>query len=551
MKNWRILSEQKTPDNFDEIILELLRNRGIEKKEEIDLFLNPKLEDVNFKSVEIDKKNLKKAVDRVKEAIKKNEKIVIYGDYDVDGVCGTAILWEAIHHLYKNVIPFIPHRVEDGYGLSIKGIDNLLSTNPDVKLLITVDNGIVAADAVDYASKKSIDVIITDHHVIGKNLPDAFSIVHTTKLSGAGVAYMFSLALEGKEKIEKEKHLDLVALATVADLVPLVGPNRTLVKFGLQVLSKTERAGLLALFEIARIKKEKIGVYEVGYVIGPRLNATGRLASAMDSLRLVCTKDRTKAILYAGNLNKANRERQMLTEETAISAKSYFDKKNLLSKIIFVSDAEYNQGVIGLVAGKLVEEFYRPSFVVSIGEKYSKGSARSINGVNIIEMIRSVSECLVDAGGHPMAAGFTVETEKIEDFKKALEKIAEDLIGEELFKRTLTIDCELNFKDIKLDLYKKIQQLSPFGIGNFEPIFVSRNVIISDQRYVGSDGKHAKLLLSQEGFGTFDGIAFGMSERLKNFNIGDKIDVAYSIDLNEWNGNRILQLKVKDIKSTS
>ncbi|MBI2431192.1 MAG: DHH family phosphoesterase, partial [Candidatus Levybacteria bacterium] len=396
MKKWKIIGKSKTGNILDL----LLQNRGIKTKKEIEEFLHPKLESVTTKTVGVDQKQLKIAVKRIQKAIEDKEQIVVFGDYDVDGICGAAILWETLYALGASVIPYIPHRVDEGYGLSKTGISNIQSQMSNVKLIITVDNGIVANDAVEFAKREGIDVIITDHHVPGKKLPKAHAIVHTTKLCGTAVAYL--LAQEFKIL---EDHLGLVALATVADLVPLTGANRTLLTYGLNILQKTKRTGIMAICSEAGIDQRTIGTYEIGHVIAPRLNAMGRLEYAMDSLRLLCTKDQQRAKLLAEKLGSTNRERQELTLETVLHATSGIrnQESGIRKKLLFISHESYQQGVIGLVAGKLVEEFYRPAIVVSKGEKVSKASARSVHGFNIIEFIRLASEHLVDVGGHPMA----------------------------------------------------------------------------------------------------------------------------------------------------
>ena len=540
---------------IEEIISVVLANRGIKTKKEKEEFLNPDLSKVTPDSVGIDSKQLSLSLVRIKKAIENQEQIVVFGDYDVDGICGAAILWETLDSLGAKVLPYIPHRVEEGYGLSKVGISNLIRSTSsgqisNVKLIITVDNGIVANDAVEFAKKHLIDVIITDHHVAKAELPKAFAIVHTTKLCGAGVAYLLSQAIFNFQFSISNKmpgdHLALVALATVADLVPLVGANRTLLKFGLEELRKTERPGLLALFEEAGIDKETIDTYEIGHVIAPRLNAMGRLESAMDSLRLLCTKDKQRAKKLALMLGSVNRERQMVTQDSVAHAKSHVMENKLHDKkLLFVVHESYNPGVIGLVAGKLVEEFYRPAIVLSKGEKYTKASARSIAGFNMVEFIRSASEFLVDAGGHPMAAGFTVETEKIEDLKKKLEEMAEKLLGDESFVRKVRIDMELPFSFIGTELYEALEKLSPFGMANPKPVFLTKKVVIEDMRLVGADGKHVKLKV-KSGKAEFEAIAFGMGEKSSKFQMGDEVSIVYTIEEEVWNGNKKLQIKIKD-----
>lgn len=552
MKKWEVLSNLRIENEklkIDEVIKTLLENRGIKTKKGREDFLNPKLLSVTVASVRISQSQVKKSVDRIKKAIKNKEQIVVFGDYDVDGICGTAILWETLNDLGAKVMPYIPHRIDEGYGLSEKGIENLRSKIQKVKLIITVDNGIVANKPVDFANKQRIDVIITDHHVSSKKLPNAFSIVHTTLLCGTGVAYMLAQELKTQNsKLKNKDHLGLVALATVSDLVPLVGANRTLLKYGLLELHKTKRQGLLALFKEAQINQEAIGVYEIGYIIAPRLNAMGRLESAMDALRLVCTTNKERALELARLLGSTNKERQNVTEKAVAHAKakvraSSFEKE----KLLFIADESYEQGVIGLVAGRLVEEFYIPSIVVSKGKIYSKASARSVSGFSIIEFIRNETDLLVDVGGHPMAAGFTVETSKLALLEKNLKKRVEKILDEEMLRRLLKIDLELPILNLTQNLYDAIQKLQPFGMKNPEPTFVTKNLIISDIRLVGNDGKHLKIgFRYQDSKSRIEGIAFGMGEG-NGFKIGDKVDVVYNLSENEWNGNKKIELKIKDL----
>jgi len=553
MKKWEVLNTIKLKNGkleFEDIIQVLLQNKGLKTKQEIEVFLNPQLSNVTIESVGIDKNHLKKSIQRILKAITNKEQIVVFGDYDVDGICASAIIWEALHGMDAKIIPYIPHRIDEGYGLSKKGIDGVLEKFPDTKIIITVDNGIVANDSVEYANKKNIDVILTDHHVPSETLPNAYAIVHTTKLCGTGVAWMLTQAIwkSQKDYLYPWKHLELVALATVADLVPLQESNRILLKYGLKELRDTTRPGLLALFQEAILKKDSIGVYEIGHMIAPRLNAMGRLEYAMDSLRLLCTKDVNRAKMLAALLGTTNKERQLLTQETALHAVSRIKNQEVgIKKLLFIAHDSYQPGIIGLVAGKLVEEFYRPSIVLSIGETHSKASARSVHGFNIIEFIRSASEFLVDAGGHPMAAGFTVENSKIPLLQEALEKLAHETLTEDMLVRNLKIDYELPLSLVSEKLYNTLQQLQPFGMGNTEPTFASRNVKLQEFKLVGKDQKHLKLKCEDNNC-KFDAIAFGMGELSSKLKEGASIDIAYSIDMDTWNGNRRLQLKIKDIK---
>ena len=557
-KKWDVKTgrPQGSPLRIEEILSLLLENRNI-GDEDRELFLVPDLDVITPEFVGIDTGMLAKAIDRIKTAIEKKEQIIVFGDYDVDGITGAAILWETLHGMGANVLPYIPHRVEEGYGLSIKGIENLKGIpdqvrddKAEVSLIITVDNGIVANEAVAFANKQGIDVLITDHHVRGDMLPEAYAVVHTTKLCGAGVAYLLSQELKSqnsKLKSEQGDYLDLVALGTVADLVPLTGANRILVAHGLKALQETKRAGLLELFDEAGIEKETIGVYEIGHVIAPRLNAMGRLLSAMDSLRLVCTKDRMRAKVLADKLGRTNRERQLLTMSmTKHAIEKVVSRQSSVANIIVLEDESYEEGIIGLIAGRIVEEFYRPAIVISRREEISKASARSVKGFNIIESIRTTTDLLVNAGGHPMAAGFSIKTENISLFIRAIENHANGVITDAMLTRVLTIDCELPVQHVTKNIYDAIQQLAPFGMGNSEPVFVSYSVPVRDIRAIGAEGKHLKMKLGTPIM--IDAIAFGFGEMISKINPGDMIDIAYTIDENTWNGRTTLQMKIRDIR---
>jgi single-stranded-DNA-specific exonuclease len=550
-KKWETLNKfevQSSKFTIDDLITILLENRGLESKKEIEEFLHPDLSAVTPKSVGIDVEQLQKALKRISEAIDKKEQIIVFGDYDVDGITASAILWETLHEIGANCLPFIPDRKTEGYGLSLNALQNDELTEKKPKLIITVDNGIVANEAVAFANEQGIDVIVTDHHVPSDTLPDAYAIVHTTKLCGAGVAYLLSKEIKS-EKLQptEDTHLELAALGTVADLVPLTGANRAIVIEGLKKLQTTTRPGLLALFQLAKIEQESIGVYEIGYIIGPRLNASGRIASAMDSLRLLCTKSATRATELASKLESVNRERQQLLREGAEHAVAAVrTRESEVGHLLIIGHESYEEGVIGLIAGKLVEAFYRPAIVLSLGESVSKASVRSISGFNIIEFLRLYKEYFISLGGHPMAAGFSVETAKIAILQKLLEEKAEELLAEELLIRTLKIDCELSFSSLSKDLYSSIQQLAPFGMANPEPVFSTRAVSVDSFRVIGKERNHLKLVLKQEN-NSFEAIAFGMGELGTRLKAGDMLDIAYALDENTWNGATKLQVRIRDI----
>ncbi len=544
-----------------DIVNILLKNRGLKTEKQKAEFFNPtspyqlKLADLN-----IEVNQVKKALKVIKKAIRENQQIVIFGDYDADGICATAILWETLYSLSKNVYPYLPDRFEEGYGINLSSIENLKSRYPQVKLIITVDNGIVAYEAVDKALSLGLKVIITDHHQKQERIPKADSIIHTNKISGSAIAWILSREIKKEFGISDSKFmsdgLDLVAIGTVADQMSLIQTNRSFAKHGLFSLNNTKRIGLLALLDEAGLVKGgfsdrnlvKIGTYEVGFIIAPRINAMGRVKNAIDSLRLLCTRDERKAYELASLLGRVNQERQRIVDEVLFHVRGQVLKEKL-KKAIIVAHERYHEGVIGLAASKLVEEFWRPTIVFSKGEKISKASARSISGFNIIESIRKFENLILGGGGHPMAAGFSIETSKLEVFKKRFEKYASELLDEDLLRKKLYADLELDFDNLSLELCNKIDEFEPTGLGNPAPLFVTRNVRLVDAKIVGSDSTHLRLFLENNGV-RFEGIAFGMAHYLQKLEPDIYIDVAYNLSKDIWNGNQKLQLKVKDLRLT-
>ncbi len=555
MKKWLLLESSKQ-EKKEDIIDILLKNRGIRSEKEKEEFLNPSLEKLSWEKVGLNRQEMEKAVLRIKKAIKNEESIIVYTDYDADGVASGTIIWETLYEMGAKVLPYVPHRIEEGYGLSEKGIDAVHKQH-QAKLIITVDHGVTAWEKVKYAKKLGIDVIILDHHTLPAKLPQSEALVHTTEICATGVAWFFANYLITRDSgrsagwriARMTNNLDLVALATIADLIPLIGTNRILVKYGLEQLNKTERPGFKALIKTSGLRPGNLGVYEVGHMLAPRINASGRLTHALDSLRLLCTKDMLRAELLAQNLTNTNRDRQLILEEMTDHAKGMV-RQALKGKLIFIAEESYNQGVIGLVAGRLVDEFYLPAIVISKGEKYSKASARSVSGFNIVEAIRSCSELLVDAGGHPMAAGFTVETAKLVLLERKLTKLVEKQLTEEKMQRVLKIDCEINLEHVDLKLFENIKTLEPFGIGNPQPTFVSKNIKVVKMRLIGKDKKHIKLTLQpdQKYHQYINAIGFGMGELFEKLSFDKLIDIVYTIDEDNWNNNQGLQLKLKDVK---
>jgi len=543
---------QKAKDQ-KQIIKILLKNRGITTKREEEEFFNPQNPDkLTQKDVGIDALQLNKAIKRIKKAIEKKEKIIVYGDYDVDGVCASAILWETLNLLGANTLPYIPSRFTEGYGLNVESIKKLKSEDPQVGLIITVDNGIVANEKVDFAKSLGVDVIITDHHVPGEVLPKAHATVHTTQISGSAVAFFLSRALCAGSPdnllSRYPDHLGLAALGTVADVLPLIGHNRTIVKHGLETLHATQRLGIKAMCEESGIVQKQIDTFHIGFVIAPRLNSAGRLEHAIDSLRLLCAKNRDRAGELARKLGTTNRQRQEKTENALKHIEENF--ANLWSKklpgVLLAHHESYEEGIVGIVAGRLVEKYYRPTIVMSRGASLFKASARSITGINIVETIKTVGEgFLENAGGHPMAAGFSILPKSFEDFERNLSKFAESLT-EDLFVRETRVDCEIDLPLVNGELERELQKFAPFGFRNPTPTFLSRNVEVDEAHLMGKDENHLKLLL-RKGGRVLEAVGFRMGNLYSQIIPGKPVDVVYSVEENSWKGKTNLQLKLKSI----
>lgn len=531
---WKILP-RKSPDLKEQLLI----NRGLKSTKEKNQFLNPKISDFDS---DLKIPGIEKAKKRILKAIKNNELIIVYGDYDVDGICGAAVLYLGLTSLGAKVLPYIPHREKEGYGLGRLGLQTAFDQG--AKLVISVDCGIVNFQEAKIVQELGLELIITDHHQKdGKGVPNAFAIVHSTKMCGAAVAWCLIRNLVKKEIADDL--LDLVAIATVADMMPMLGINRALVRVGLEYLNKTNRVGLLSLFDEAGIKKGTVTAYEIGHLIAPRLNAMGRLEHAIDSLRLICTKDPMKARRLTQLITDTNSRRVELTRSAMEEAQIKIAKE--IKNVYVLSSSNWSPGIIGLVAGRICEITKKPTIAISIGETHSKGSARSVNGINIIEVIRQCSDILVAVGGHPGAAGFTIPTLKIAEFQKRMEEIIEkdDLMPE---NQLLDIEAEIPVKELNMKLVKSIEELEPFGIGNPKPILATLNMKLSDLRTVGGglpagrQGKHLKGKVDNIEF-----IGFGMGNMINNLSSGQFVNLAYNLEIDKFNGSEKLQLKIKDL----
>lgn len=561
--------DEKQPFSPEQLIKIILQQRKIK---DIKNFLNPIApEEISlFDFNPTFKRRFIKVAQMLQEIIKNNQQIVIYTDYDADGITGGAILWETLYTLGFNVMPYVPDRKTEGYGFTEIGIDNMLRKFNPV-LVISVDQGITKVKETNYLKEKGIKVIITDHHLKGKQLPKADGIFHIPELSGAGVAYFFAKEIFAtfKNKIKesnkvkileknfRDDYISLASIGIVADLVPLIGPSRSLVKFGLERLSQTTRLGLKHIINEAGIKTKKITPYEIGFIIAPRINAIGRLENALDALRLLCTKKEERAFNLAKLLGQTNRLRQNILQMTLNEAKNLLAKetnnfKNL-PKIIILKSESWHEGIIGLVASKLTEEFYRPTIVLTRTDGVYKGSARSIFGFHITYFLRSLKEFLIDVGGHEQASGFSLEEEKVDKFIIQANSKANRLFQLNQLEKVITVDFKIPLSLITLQLVELIEKLQPFGIGNQAPIFYSQGKIAGAKLF-GKNNEHLKIILSPfenknylKEFIFFDG-----GPLFKILNRDQKIGLVYYLEINHWNGikkprGKILYIEVDGV----
>ncbi len=555
---------------IDPVILQLLWNRGIKTQEQIDEFLFPDYgPDIHDPFLFLD---MKKAVERVFRAVEKGEKITVHGDYDTDGVCSALIAVSTLEEMGANVSVYLPHRELEGYGLNMQTVEELGKNG--VNLIITTDCGISNRAEIKRAAELGMDVIVTDHHAEPPNIPDeALAIInpHLARenypfkdLSGAGVALKFVQAILRDEKVKNsegqrkaiddpaafEKWLfDLAAIATIADIMPLLGENRTIVKFGLIVLNKTRRLGLKRLIDSLGLNKTKLlDARNVAFQIGPRLNAAGRIDHANQAYELLKTTDENEVDDLVAALNKTNEDRQTLSERVTAEAKEKIGDVGK-KKILFALGKGWPLGIVGLVAGKIADNFWRPTFVITEKEGKIMGSGRSIPDFDMTAGLREAKELLSHYGGHAGACGFTLRDKKdYKKFQKILKVSAEkQLAGVEL-SPTLEIDAEVRLEKITWELFELLEKFAPFGKENERPRYLGRGLTVENFDSVGANGNHLRINLSQ-GNGLrkkFIGFCFGeWCEKLK---AGDKIDVVFEVDVNEWNGNRELQMKIIDLK---
>jgi len=541
---------------FPPILRQILFNRGMGTDAEARAFL--KAEPIS-NTDPFQLTGMQTAVDRIQHALHQNEPIAVYGDYDVDGVTATALLVEALQGFGADVRGYIPNRFDEGYGLNTDALDSLKADG--VKLVITVDCGIRSPDEALHARTIGLDLIVSDHHhPDGLNLPPALAVINPKQhgdlypdedLAGVGIAYKFVEALAGVQQsiagFQLEGLLDLVALGTVADLAPLVGENRVLVRKGLKQIRETKRQGLFSLAGVAEMKIDKVTAGNIGFMLGPRLNASGRLESALASFELLTTTDFMRAGQLAQQLDVQNRQRQSITRSMQQQAEEIAMSEDPESFLLFAAHEDFNPGVVGLAASRLMETYYRPAVVAAKGPEETRGSCRSIPEFHITDALDLCKDLLVRHGGHAAAAGFTVKNENLTEFVTRLKEIAREQLDGKDLRQTLSADMEVSLEELNFEVLKQLAYLEPTGYGNPDAVFVARDIKVKSSRTVGTEGRHLKLSLEDSRGAVFDSIGFRMGQLRDS--LSSHVDVMFNFEANEWNGRTTLQLNLKDIKA--
>lgn len=563
-KNWQLakritLEFQNQFPEINPLILQLFFDRGIDNQEKLDDFWNPDYgQDQHDPFLFLE---MEKAVKRIFKAIQKKEKILIWGDYDADGVTSTAVLYLTLKRLGGEVEVFLPDRETDGYGINHKELHYLKERK--IKLIITVDCGISNFEELEAIKKLDMEAIVTDHHSQPLKLPKACAVINPKldkekypfkRLAGVGVAFKLAQALLRRSKDEDKGFekwlLDLVAVGTVADCEPLLGENRVLVKYGLVVLNKTRRQGLQELVKISRLDSP-LDTYNISFQLGPRLNAASRMDHANTAFQLLITESKEEGQEIAKKLNEINYQRQLMITKIMKEAKAQV--KDVENKKIIIVETPANWywpvGLIGLVAGKLQDEFYRPTIVITKNEKKElQGSARSVPNFNIVKAIEECKDHLLRFGGHPMASGFSLEEKKLDKFKEKIEKVAERELKDFEFIPALKIDAKIDLGDVNWDFQEELERFEPFGEGNKRPKFLCTNLQVVGLEKLGKSEQHLKISVIQKSFNSKKFIGFNLGKEIgPKLKIGDLVDIVFEIGVNKWNGNKELQQKIVDI----
>ncbi len=560
--NW-ILPKEKVDDG--DIAGYIISKRGFDKE----VFLNPSLDDIpSFKYMH----DSKSAGRIIAEAVKEGKRIVIHGDFDADGICAVSILWG---FLYKdvskklgidvNVLPYIPSRVEQGYGLTESSLNDVLELGAD--LVITVDCGVRDRELVNrYRKEKGLEFVITDHHQPPAQFDEEleYPLVHPMypgheypfkNVCGAYVAFLLVQAIKHELKMDENisantRGLDLVALATVTDLMPLVEVNRTVVKYGIEQIIKGERVGLNELIKVSGLNLSDIDSYHLGYILGPRINAAGRIGSPIDAVKLLVSDNSQVCARIADILNETNFERQYMTE-TGFNEAVNIIGESTNEKILFVASKDWHEGIVGLIAGKLNEKYHRPTLVGKRNGDGVKGSARSIHGFNITEALSKCEKFLDRYGGHELAAGFTIKQGKEKEFSECIKKVAEDMITDDMLVKNLNIDLLVGSESINRELINELDKLKPFGYGNSKPLIALTNLIVLKKSIMGKLGNHMKLVCKGDGIDLITLVFFNCNGDSEEINVNDIIDVVGDVGINSWNGHEDVQFLVKEWRFSS
>lgn len=548
-KNWLFnkMSEEVAPA---QMIMDLLDRRGLSSDKEKEAFLKPSLMDLLEPSLlqDIDKAQL-----RIERAIETDEKIMVFGDYDSDGVTSTALIMETLLELGAACDYYIPNRFSEGYGPNPQAIEKIAADG--FSLVITVDTGIAAFESFEKAKALGLDVIITDHHEVQGAVPDVLAVIHPKvspnyafkTLAGVGVAFKLSQHLLG---YFPEQFLDLVAIGTIADLVPLEGENRILAKFGMEMLTRTDRLGLIALKEVSGIH-DQVSEQDVGFGLGPRLNAVGRLGHAAPAVELLLTHDVAEAKALAEQINQTNQERQAIVKTIASEAEALVEQApELHQNVIVVAKAGWNEGVLGIVASRLLRKYQRPVLCLTIKEAdgIAKGSARSIDAFDLFKHGMDIREYFIAFGGHAQAAGMTLTVENIETVREALNAIAENSLAPEDYKEQVTVDAKLDLKQLVIQSVEDLNQLAPFGMANPKPVFYLK-AFPKEKRQIGADKSHLKLQLEKDQH-QLNAIGFGMGELYADMHPDAEIECIGRLEINEWNNARSVQFMIEDVRIT-
>jgi single-stranded-DNA-specific exonuclease len=547
----------------EELITRILQQRNID---DLDQFLNPphptemSLSDFGYAD------EFERVFPLLQQAREENQSVVVYMDYDADGITGGTIVWETLHLLGFNVMPYIPHRVHEGYGFSTQGIDNVIDQFKPF-LIISVDHGITAIDQIAYAKSKGIHVIVTDHHTKLEKNPEADGIFHIPAISGSGVGYFFAKEIHTRmqesgarsqkgtqDNVSLLQHnfqydyVTVAAIGTIADLVSLVGPSRSLAKHGLAACPQLKNLGIKHMMKEAKIEKETLTPYDVGFVIAPRINAVGRIEHALDALRLLCTKSEKRALELAGKIGLQNTQRQDMVSHSVKQAQKQVEglkKKGSLPKLITVFSEDWHEGIIGLIASRLMEEYYRPVFAMTAHDGIVKGSARSLPSFHITDFLSEHKDYFTGYGGHAQAAGFSLPRDIFDAFQKEVTKHAEEQITDEQLVRTYSGDVKIPVSLTSMKLVQAIQQLEPFGVGNPQPTFVS-DVEIVGTKVMGKKQTHLKISGKQPDLRHYpiDFVYFNGADIASRVEKGQNVSILYKLDINVWNGRQSLQGKV-------